>query len=37
MKEDLVLIEAFSFIKIKVIEYTNVKWDHLVLVLIPEI
>ena len=28
MKDDLVLIEAFSFIKIKVIYHTNVKWDH---------
>ena len=36
-KEDLVLIEAFSFIKMKVIYYTNVKKDHLVLVLLPEI
>ena len=37
MKEDLVLIEAFSFIQIKVIKNTNLKWDHLVLVLLPEI
>ena len=37
MKEDLVLIEAFSFIHIKVIQNTNVKWDHLVLVLLPKI
>ena len=33
MKEDLVLIEAFSFIWIKVISDTTVKWDHLILVL----
>ena len=37
MKEDLVLIEAFSFIQIEVIENTNVKRGHLVLVLIQEI
>ena len=36
-KEDVVLIETFYFIQIKVIENTNVKWDHLVLVLIREI
>ena len=34
MKEDLVLLEAFTFIWIKVVKYTIVKWDHLVLLLI---
>ena len=37
MKEDLVLIEAFSFIKIKVISFTTIRWDHLILVLLPKI
>ena len=32
MKEDLVLIEAFSSIKIKFIQFTAVRWDHLILV-----
>ena len=37
MKEDLILIEAFSFIKTKVIWFTTVRWDHLVFVLLPKI
>ena len=37
IKEDLVLIEAFSSIQIKVIYFTTVRWDHLVLVLLPKI
>ena len=33
MKEDLVLIEVFSFIQTEVFENMNVKQDHLVLLL----
>ena len=37
MKVELVLIEDFSIIKIKVIYHMNVKRDHLVLLLTLEI
>ena len=34
MKEDLVLIEVFSFIWIKVILYATVKRDYLILLMV---
>ena len=34
MKEDIVLMEVFSSIRIEVIEFTTVRWDHFSLLVI---